>query len=41
LWDEALSKGRLYGVRLDGRWMHVGTPESLAEAETSFEREGA
>jgi N-acetyl-alpha-D-muramate 1-phosphate uridylyltransferase len=41
LWDEALSKGRLYGVRLDGRWMHVGTPESLAEADTSFEREGA
>jgi N-acetyl-alpha-D-muramate 1-phosphate uridylyltransferase len=41
LWDKALTKGRLYGVRLDGRWMHVGTPESLAEAETSFEREGA
>jgi MurNAc alpha-1-phosphate uridylyltransferase len=41
LWDKALAKGRLYGVRLDGRWMHVGTPESLAEAETSFEREGA
>jgi N-acetyl-alpha-D-muramate 1-phosphate uridylyltransferase len=41
LWDKALAKGRLYGVRLNGRWMHVGTPESLAEAETSFEREGA
>ena len=41
LWDRALAKGRLYGVRLDGRWMHVGTPESLAEAEASFEREGA
>src|SRR5665811_2396677 len=41
LWDKALAKGRLYGVRLDGRWMHVGTPEALAEAETSFEREGA
>jgi MurNAc alpha-1-phosphate uridylyltransferase len=41
LWDRALAKGRLYGVRLDGRWMHVGTPEALAEAETSFEREGA
>ncbi len=41
LWDRALAKGRLYGMRLDGRWMHVGTPEALAEAETSFEREGA
>jgi MurNAc alpha-1-phosphate uridylyltransferase len=41
LWDRALAKGRLYGMRLDGRWMHVGTPEALADAENSFEREGA
>jgi MurNAc alpha-1-phosphate uridylyltransferase len=41
LWDQALAKGRLYGVQLDGRWMHVGTPEALAEAEASFEHEGA
>ena len=41
LWDRALSRGKLYGVRLDGRWMHVGTPDALAEAETLFEREGA
>ena len=41
LWDRALAKGRLYGMRLDGTWMHVGTPEALAEAETLFEREGA
>jgi N-acetyl-alpha-D-muramate 1-phosphate uridylyltransferase len=41
LWDRALVAGRLYGMRLDGRWMHVGTPEALAQAETSFEREGA
>ena len=41
LWDRALAKGKLYGMRLDGSWMHVGTPEALAEAETSFEREGA
>jgi MurNAc alpha-1-phosphate uridylyltransferase len=40
-WDRALAAGRLYGIRLDGRWMHVGTPEALAEAETLFEREGA
>lgn len=41
LWDRALAKGRLYGVRLDGRWMHVGTPDALVEAEASFEPEGA
>jgi MurNAc alpha-1-phosphate uridylyltransferase len=41
LWDKALAEGRLYGVRLDGRWMHVGTPDALAEAEASFEHEGA
>jgi N-acetyl-alpha-D-muramate 1-phosphate uridylyltransferase len=41
LWDRTLAKGKLYGIRLDGRWMHVGTPAALAEAETAFEREGA
>ena len=41
LWDRSLKAGRLYGIRLDGRWMHVGTPEALAEAENWFEREGA
>jgi N-acetyl-alpha-D-muramate 1-phosphate uridylyltransferase len=40
LWDRALAKGRLYGMRLDGTWMHVGTPDALTEAE-SFEHEGA
>ena len=32
-WDRAIERGRLYGLRLDGLWMHVGTPEALAEAE--------
>jgi MurNAc alpha-1-phosphate uridylyltransferase len=41
LWDRALKRGRLYGLRLDGHWMHVGTPEALAEAESWFESEGA
>ncbi len=41
LWDRALDKGKLYGMRLEGRWMHVGTPAALAEAEAAFEREGA
>ncbi|MBV8443318.1 MAG: nucleotidyltransferase family protein [Hyphomicrobiales bacterium] len=34
----AAAKGRLYGVRLDGLWVHVGRPEAIAEAERAIER---
>ena len=30
---EAAEKGRLFGVRLDGLWLHVGTPQAIGEAE--------
>ncbi len=33
LWEKAIAQGRLYGIRLDGVWMHVGTPEAVKEAE--------
>lgn len=33
LWDKAIAKGRLCGVRLDGVWIHVGTPQGLEDAE--------
>lgn len=33
LWDRAIETDRLYGIRHDGVWMHVGTPEALQEAE--------
>ena len=33
VWDRAIAAGRLHGVRMDGVWMHVGTPEARAEAE--------
>lgn len=36
LFDEAIESGRLYGLRLDGIWLHVGTPEAIAEAETAI-----
>jgi len=39
LWDTAIDNGRLFGVRLDGLWMHVGTPEALVEAERWIESE--
>jgi N-acetyl-alpha-D-muramate 1-phosphate uridylyltransferase len=34
----AAAKGRLYGVRLDGLWIHVGRPETIAEAELAIDR---
>jgi MurNAc alpha-1-phosphate uridylyltransferase len=33
LYDRALAAGRLYGLRLDGQWLHVGDPQSLRAAE--------
>ena len=33
LWDKAIEKGRLFGLRLDGVWLHVGTPQGRSEAE--------
>jgi N-acetyl-alpha-D-muramate 1-phosphate uridylyltransferase len=36
LFDRAIAAGRLYGLRLDGLWMHVGTPEAVAAAEAAL-----
>ncbi len=33
---EAAAKGRLYGHRLDGQWLHVGTPEAIVQAEETI-----
>jgi MurNAc alpha-1-phosphate uridylyltransferase len=33
LFDRAAGAGRLYGSRLEGTWMHVGTPEAIKTAE--------
>ncbi|MGQ0673126.1 MAG: nucleotidyltransferase family protein [Hyphomicrobium sp.] len=41
LWDDAMQSQRLFGVRLDGTWMHVGTPEALSAAEARIELETA
>lgn len=34
----AAEQGRLFGTRLDGLWLHVGTPAAVAEAEDAFSR---
>jgi MurNAc alpha-1-phosphate uridylyltransferase len=33
LFDRAIEAERLYGVRMDGLWIHVGTPDAIALAE--------
>jgi N-acetyl-alpha-D-muramate 1-phosphate uridylyltransferase len=33
LWDIAIAQGRLFGQRMEGKWMHIGTPEARTEAE--------
>jgi MurNAc alpha-1-phosphate uridylyltransferase len=34
LWDRAIAGGRLFGLAHRGLWLHVGTPEAIALAES-------
>ena len=36
LFDRAAEAGRLFGLRLEGVWMHVGTPEAVKDAEAAI-----
>jgi MurNAc alpha-1-phosphate uridylyltransferase len=36
LFDRAAAAERLYGLRLEGVWMHVGTPEAVKAAEAAI-----
>jgi MurNAc alpha-1-phosphate uridylyltransferase len=36
LFDRANEQERLFGLRLDGVWMHVGTPDAIEAAEEAF-----
>jgi len=36
LFDRTGEQGRLFGLRLDGLWMHVGTPDAVQAAEQAF-----
>jgi MurNAc alpha-1-phosphate uridylyltransferase len=36
MFDAANEQERLFGLRLDGVWMHVGTPEAVQAAEEAF-----
>jgi len=41
LFSRAAEQGRLHGLRLEGRWMHVGTPEAIAAAEAAIKGSAA
>jgi len=36
LFNRAAEAGRLHGLRLEGVWMHVGTPDAVAAAEAAI-----
>jgi MurNAc alpha-1-phosphate uridylyltransferase len=36
LFERAADAGRLHGLRLEGLWMHVGTPDAIAAAEAAI-----
>ena len=36
LFTRAAGQGRLHGLRLEGLWMHVGTPDAIARAEAAI-----
>jgi N-acetyl-alpha-D-muramate 1-phosphate uridylyltransferase len=36
MFDAANEQERLFGLRLDGVWMHVGTPDAVSAAEEAF-----
>ena len=41
LYDRAIETERLYGLRHDGDWFHVSTPQQLAEVEARIARGGS
>ena len=36
LFDRAIEAGRLFGLRLEGTWMHIGTPAAIKAAEAAI-----
>ncbi len=38
IFDASIAAGRLFGIRLEGLWMHVGTPDAIPAAEEAIRR---
>lgn len=41
LFDRAAEAERLFGLRMEGLWMHVGTPDAIALAESAIQDSAA
>jgi MurNAc alpha-1-phosphate uridylyltransferase len=41
LFNKAIEEERLYGCRMNGLWLHVGTPDAIAEAEAAIAKSAA
>lgn len=41
LFDRAIEAGRLFGVQMEGIWLHVGTPEAIHAAEHAVRESAA
>lgn len=41
LFDEAIEKNRLFGMNMDGLWLHVGTPDAIKDAEEAIAKSAA
>lgn len=41
LFDRAIEAGRLYGVQMEGLWLHIGTPEAIRAAEYAVRESAA
>jgi len=40
MWDRAIVHNRLYGMRLEGAWLHVGSPKARDDAEAFLAKLG-
>lgn len=41
LFDRAIAEGRMFGLRMDGLWLHVGTPKAIRDAERAIAESAA
>lgn len=41
MFDEAIERDRLFGMNMEGLWLHVGTPEAIRDAEEAIARSAA
>lgn len=41
LFDKAIEAGRLFGVQMEGLWLHIGTPDAIRAAEYAVRESAA